>query len=316
MDNTPNQSDQSNWYIIANRTAGSGKCAKFLPKLLQFLKELSLEFEIAYTHSVGHATELAYDAAERGYRKFIVAGGDGSLHEALNGVMKFKNQKEESFMFASAPLGTANDWSRYYGICTLEQFCAALKRAKFVNQDIGMIKWADESISPTYFINVLGMGFDSFVAEALQKSGKGSMGTLSYLITLVKCLFKYQSNTFKIDSNEYTYNGFLFTLNVGITPYSGNKMMTVPHADPVNGFLAVTSILPLNPLEVIANLPKLYNGTLGKNPKVSLFLTSKISISQPEKEPPVLVEADGELVGYTPCVIECLPKMIHALDGR
>ncbi len=316
MDNTPSQPDQSLWYIIANQTAGSGKCAKYLPKLLQFLKDSKIDFQIEYTQRVGHATELAFKAAELGFRRFIVSGGDGTLHETLNGAMKFTNDEDAGFIFASAPFGTANDWSRYYGICNPEQFFTALKRAKFVKQDIGIIKWADKPTIPTYFINVLGMGFDSFVAEALQKSGKGSMGTLSYLITLVKCLFKYESYKFDIDSNEYKYTGSLFTLNVGITPYSGNKMMTVPHADPTNGTLAITSILPLNSMEVIANLPKLYNGSLGKNTKVSLFQTSEIKITQMEKELPVLVEADGELVGFTPCTIRCLPKMIYALDGR
>lgn len=191
MDNTPQQSDQSPWYIIANQTAGSGKCAKYLPKLLQFLKDSNIDFQIEYTQRAGHATELAFEATELGFSKFLIAGGDGSVHEVLNGVMKSKNKEVESFIFASAPIGTANDWSRYYGICSLKQFCSALQRAKFIKQDIGVIDWAKESILPTYFINVLGMGFDSFVAEALQTSGKGSMGTLSYLITLVKCLFKY-----------------------------------------------------------------------------------------------------------------------------
>jgi YegS/Rv2252/BmrU family lipid kinase len=316
MDNTPIQSDQSIWYIIANQTAGSGKCGKYLPGFLKFLEKSNIEFQIAYTQSAGHANELAFSAAELGFRKFIVAGGDGSLNEVLNGVMKFKYHEDLPFVFASAPLGTANDWSRYYGMSSLEQFCVALKRSKFVNQDIGVINWADESTLPTYFINVLGLGFDSFVADALQKSGKGSMGTLSYLLTLVKCLFKYQSDRFDINSAEYKYLGSLFTVNVGITPYSGNKMMTVPHADPADGLLAITSILPLKPMEVIANLPRLYNGSLGKNDKVTLFQTSEIKVSQPENAAPVLIEADGELVGRTPCTLACLPNKIFALDGR
>ncbi len=301
--------DQSTWILIANPKAGSGRCRKKIGNFESALRQAQIPFKVIYTTHSGHAETLAKEWAESGYNKFMVAGGDGTLHEVLNGLMACALTDQPAFTIASVPLGTANDWARYYQIHVPEDLIQAIIKGNFVWQDLGKIVLDNQEIKNRWFINVMGLGFDSYVAAALLRSGKSTFGKASYLWMLLKCLFSYKSPTLLLSgANIHDQNPF-FTVNLGITRFSGNGMQIVPHADPQDGLLALTRIAPLKPLEVIMQLRRLFDGSLGKHHKVKLDQIESIHISHVGKTP-VEIEADGEIVGATPATFYCIPKKI------
>ena len=76
------------WFVIVNPVSGGGKGLGDFPKISHLLRENGIEHDPAFTEHRHHATELSVEAVNRGYRKIIVVGGDGTLNEVITGLMK------------------------------------------------------------------------------------------------------------------------------------------------------------------------------------------------------------------------------------
>jgi diacylglycerol kinase (ATP) len=315
MDTQSVKADQMPWVLIANPSAGSGRCRRMMGDFETELLMAKIPYRLVWTEHPGHAMALAREWAENGHRRFMVAGGDGSLHEVLNGLMACPFPDQPIFTLASVPMGTANDWARYYGILHARDLIRVLQSERYSMQDLGKVQFPEGELPDRWFINVLGIGFDAYVADKLMTSGKAAFGKLSYLWMLFKCLLTFKSPALQLSGLNLYEKGSFFTVNLGITPYSGNKMQTVPHADPCDGQLALTRIYPMKVWEVILQLPRLYDGSLGKHKKVSLSQISELTVGH-SGEIACLIEADGEMLGSTPCTISCIPQKIRVPDGR
>jgi diacylglycerol kinase (ATP) len=310
VDHIKGLSDQT-WALLVNPSAGAGRCIQHIAAFKQQLYEAGIPFEMHLSQYSGHISELAYQLACEGVTHFMVAGGDGSVHEALNGAMRF-SQLPGRFTFASVPLGTANDWARYYGIGSRSDVIEAIVRKKIVFQDAGRIDWLDRSGGTDWFINVLGVGFDAFVAQVLEQKGKNTWGKASYLYTLLTCLKNYTSRPIRVETDRFCTEKTYFTINAGITSFSGNGMQIVPHAIADDGLLAVTSIAPMGLMEVLFNIFKLYKGKIGQHPKVTLSQEKSISLFSSDGSM-LLVEADGELLKGGSCKITCATAQIQTV---
>ena len=86
------------------------------PKISHLLRESGIEHDPVFTEHRYNATELSVEAANRGYRKFIVVGGDGTLNEVVNGLFIQKQCQPKDILLAVIAVGTGNDWVRTFGI--------------------------------------------------------------------------------------------------------------------------------------------------------------------------------------------------------
>ena len=134
--------------VIANPAAGHGKAAKAIPLIEQKLAELGLDYDLVRTNQAGNGIELAYQAARDGFQVVVAVGGDGTVNEVLNGLMKAQN---EGFVAALGVIcaGRGNDFAAGPGIPEdLEGGCLALKQDYRKTIDIGRvtggsIHWVD-----------------------------------------------------------------------------------------------------------------------------------------------------------------------------
>jgi len=158
------------------------------------IRKENISYEFAFSEKKSHAIELAENAATLCYGTIIAVGGDGTLNEVANGILKSNNASD--VILGMIPVGSGNDWCRMYGIpADHEKAIIILKSRKIFIQDVGIVKCRNGSDKiERYFVNIAGLGFDAKVVQKtnLQKD-KGKRGKLLYLMNLFTSLFSYKA---------------------------------------------------------------------------------------------------------------------------
>lgn len=303
------------WFIVVNPNAGSRRCEKDWPGILDLLLKEDMSFEYQLTEYRMHAVEITQKAILKGYRKIIVVGGDGTLNEVVNGVFSQKHVSSNEITIGMITVGTGNDWGRMFEIPhDYNKAIEVIKREKIFLQDGGMVSYQNgENGKNRYFINIAGIGFDAAVVEETNKmKDGGSGGTYAYLKSLVTSLIKYKPTRISIEIDGKKIENDVFSISIGICKYNGGGMMQLPDAVPNDGIFAITVINKIGRGDVIMSLPKLYNGKIGSHPKVSTFSGEKVLVNS---NPPIHLETDGESLGYTPLEFSIIPKSLRMIVG-
>jgi len=309
------ESSSQKWLLIVNPNAGRRKGEKDWPKISKLLKKNNIEGEVHFTRHRHHAVLIAKTGIEDGFRKIIVAGGDGTLNEVVNGIFLQTKYPTTDITLAMIPIGTGNDWGRMYGIKPdYEQAVQVIKEGKTFIQDTGRVMYKKEKLQKCrYFINIAGMGYDAIVAEKtnrMKDQGKG--GPMSYLVNLLSSLFSYSPNNIRLTVDGNTSSFRVFSLSVGICRYNGGGMMQLPKALPDDGLFDITVIDNIGKMEVISQLKNLYNGSFINHPKVKTYVGKDIRIESASR---LILEADGESLGSAPFQFEMIPKSVKIITG-
>ncbi len=304
------------WLVIVNPNAGTRKGQKDWKEIAAHLEKTNLKFDAYFTEKIGDATRISKENIEAGYRKIIVVGGDGTLNEVVNGIFSQKSVPTTDILLGIIPIGTGNDWGRMYGIPSDYKKAAEVIKAQHTTiQDAGIAKYSNGDIEITrYFINAAGMGFDAEVVRKTnidKQHGKG--GFLIYLKNLLASLIGYHAQNLVIDVDGKQRTGSIFSLSVGICKFTGGGMMQAPDALPNDGLLDITIIRNISRLEVLRNIPRLFNGTIGKNPKVELLQGKTVTVSGESK---IFLEADGETLGHSPLHFSILPLSVNIIYAK
>lgn len=305
---------KENWFLIANPSAGGFKVRKDFPHIAKLLMKNGIIFTKNFSKKRLHAFTLAEKAVKKGFTGLIAVGGDGTVNEVVNGMLKAESKKK--LKLAVIPVGTGNDWGKSVGITNnYEQAIKAIKKGITVVQDICKTQYlTDEGMRERHFINVAGSGYDAevlFKTEKMKKLGK--TGKWLYFRNIFTSLFSYRPavTSVTIDGKE-VINEKMLSLNVGIGKYNGGGMMQVPHALIDDGKLALTFIGNIGKFGIIKHSSKLKKGTIGNVPKVQLLKGKKINITSPDK---LLFEADGEALGRAPLHFEVVPGALNVVCG-
>lgn len=279
-------STSTDWFCIVNPHAGSGKTLPEWAIAEKYLAEKSVAYKTVLTNYKFHATELACEAARDGYRRFLAVGGDGSVHEVLNGILRFTGETgvpPEDFTLAVIPIGSGNDWIKSLGIPhDTRKVVELLAGNRFARQDVVRVETAPLSGAVAeedgasrdphasvvgYMANIGGVGFDSRVCErvnALKERGKRSK--LIYLGALLQTLFTTRAfRTRIVADGETVFEGEVYSVAFGNGRYSGGGMRQVPLSEIDDGLLDYM-IVPKAPLlKLLTQLPRLYNGTANES---------------------------------------------------
>ena len=155
------------WYVVVNPKAGSNKGKEDWPAIKKLLKAGSIDFDFVITKHQRHAILLVQQAVEKGFRKFISIGGDGTLNEVINGIFIKHQSLAPEIKLGVITVGTGNDWGRTHGMPEhYAEMVEIIKSEKLFSHDIGKAKYRyGEENESRYFINIAGMGFDAMVAK-------------------------------------------------------------------------------------------------------------------------------------------------------
>ncbi len=304
--------DTKRWFVVVNPVSGGGKGLEDFPRISHLLRENGIEHDPAFTEHRHHATELTVEAANRGYRKIIVVGGDGTLNEVVNGLFIQKQCEPKEILLAVIAVGTGNDWVRTFGIP--RNYTAAIRaivEGHSFLQDVGKVIYTESKVEQTrYMANVAGLGFDAYVIQIFNHLKlKGCKGKWLYLYSLVRGFFsaKPAGATIEVDG-RVIYSKLLFSLAVGICRYNGGGIQQLPRAVANDGLLDLTIIRPVHWWHVVFRARRLFNGEIYSIGHVRHAQGKTIKVLSAPSMP---LETDGELQGGTPVTISVVPQAIR-----
>ena len=302
----------AHWYAIANPTAGNGFVRKKWPVLQQRIAQALPVGAFALSEHKGHAIELAQRAVEKGYRRILAIGGDGTNHEVANGILMQQAAPSTEVTYALLPVGTGNDWIKTHGLPKdMDEALAVIRAGNTRFQDAGLIRYyKGGQPQQRYFVNVAGLAYDGYIGKKSEERRYATRNKLFYLALVVSCLFEYKLQRAIVEGNGRRIEDYFYTINLGICRYSGGGMQLVPHAVPDGGQFAVTAAGRISRLGVLLNTYRFYNGSVGSHPKVETFYAEKLSVRASDGEPPTLLEADGEFLGETPASFSIIKKAL------
>lgn len=301
------------WLVLVNPNAGTQKGKKDWHKISHILTEQGFDYHSVFTERKLHAIELVPQFIEKGYRKIIVVGGDGTMNEVVNGIFAQKTVSPTSITLGMISIGTGNDWVRTYNVpLDYQKAIEIIKQQKTLEQDVGFVKFsANGSYKTRYFANMAGFGFDGLVAKKTNADKeKGSSNPFLYLSNLISSLFSYDSTNVRINVDGREIKARVFSMSVGIGQYNGGGMLQAPDALPNDGLLDLTIIKHMGKLSIIYNIRRLYDGTIRKVKQVELLTGKKINIFS---DIPIPLETDGESLGNSPFEFSIIPKSLKVI---
>jgi YegS/Rv2252/BmrU family lipid kinase len=308
--------NKSNWIAIVNRAAGGGKTERDWPQIARLLDKHGIPYVPYFTNRRLHASIIARSQINDGYSKIIVVGGDGTMNEVINGVFAQCRVQTAEVMLGMISVGTGNDWARMFNIPSdYEGAVLTIKQQKTFIQDAGLIHYIKNGKEwKRYFINIAGMGFGARVVErANRMKDKGKSGPLLYFYNILFSLLRYHALNAEIDIDGVTIDRSIFSLNVGIGKYNGGGMIQVPHAVVDDGLYSITLIRKMGKLNIIANLKRLYNGSIAQHSRVETFMGKSVQIVGTDQ---LKVETDGESLGHGPMRLQIIPRSVRVISGE
>ena len=303
--------------IIINPKSGKKAFRAQRIYLWKLLRARHLPFAYRVTKYAGHAIELARELVEKGYDEILILGGDGTLSEAINGIMRANISAEQRALIKVGlmPRGTGNDFARYWLLD--KRFKESLRRF-FEGDghliDVGCVTyWRNGIEHHRYFINSVGFGVDPLCCKKAETL-KYYLGShhVNYLFGLIAAIIEHKAQHMILSvDGKVAVDDRLFTMNVGNGPFSGCGIKQNPDADPTDGLFHAMFVKKPTLKQIIKALPKLYNGKLTELPFIYPLCGKEIEISYHKH---ILFEADGILENIIgPCKVTCLH---HALQFK
>lgn len=321
------------WFTVVNVYAASSKAVHAWNKAEEYMKANGIVYHGNRTGKSGNATEITFDACMAGYRRFVAVGGDGTVHDVLNGIAAYidwasemgKNLKFSDFTMAVIPVGSGNDWIRSIGVPRdVEKAAALLEKAETRPQDVVKTSILDfdklpenVELAQSYMVNIGGVGIDARVAGRVNTlKQRGKRGRILYVTSLIHAIMNRSASMAKvICDDKVLYDGEYYSMAFGVGKYSGGGMRQTPAAVMDDGLLDVTVIpvLPIGRIAVAA--PKLFTDTLLEVPELVASKAKVITVVPYNLECAEPVEVDGEVIGKAPVRFEVMDSQINVVTG-
>ena len=292
--------------LFINPTAGRGRAGRRLPLIERLLTEGGVEIDVRLSTGVGDMEQQVRTAFDDGAEKIIVAGGDGSVHEATNGIMN----ADRAGAFGLIPTGTGNDFAKAAGI-PLDWETATRLLADRISSNSPPRPIDAGRMNDRYFANGAGIGFDAKVSS-IARDLSWPIGDLIYLIAVFRAMADgIITPDMEISADDFSWNGPLTLANISNGAWVGGMFHIAPMADNADGELDLVVVAPVSGPRILRMLPKLIKGQHIDETDVSLVRVRSLTISA---SAPVPSHLDGEIQPLsTSFDIEILPGALHLI---
>ncbi|PRY33583.1 diacylglycerol kinase [Pseudosporangium ferrugineum] len=291
--------------VLANPRAGRGRHRGLLPAVLDRLGAGGRPVRLLPATTAGEAEAACHRAIAEGAAALVAAGGDGTVHCALQAVAGGGTP------FGVVPAGTGNDFAAGAGVPpdplgAAEAIAAALRDGRDHPLDLARVTTAEGGVR--WFGAVLAAGFDAIVNERANRL-PWPRGPRRYDLAILLETARLRSRPYRLvlDGEDRSFEGVLAA--VGNCPSYGGGLRICPGADPADGLLDVVVAAPLGRVALARLKPRLRRGTHVTDPLVTTYRAREVRIDTPG----IIGYADGERLAPLPLVIGCEPGAVRLL---
>jgi diacylglycerol kinase (ATP) len=293
--------------LLVNPAAGRGTGARRLDDLRRWSGDVGADLHVS--RGVADLVEMSRRAAQDGVERLVVAGGDGTLHHALQGLAG------SSTALAAVPLGRGNDLAAELGVPgKLRDALAHALAVPVSTMDLGRIEGDGESgAEPVYFGIYAGGGFDSAVASYANRRSRLLHGSLVYPWAMLRTLVRFRAPRIRLERGGDCFAGrALFVTAANATRFGGG-MRIAPGASLVDGQLDLVLVQQVSKLELLWIFPRVYAGRHVGHRRVVM---ARSGCARLGFDPPLTLYADGEPVrpvGWQGVTLTTVPAALRVV---
>jgi len=184
------------------------------------------------------------------------------------------------------PAGTGNDWVRTLSIPKkVSEIVGLIRKHKTKLVDVGEVTFYNGvEQGKRFFINIAGLGYDSFILERFLSKYK-SVGPISYILSVLRGIFQYKNVPIDIRLNGQKVVDKIFLFGAAIGKFYGSGMKLAPNASPFDGMFEITIVKNVTKMQVLGLLRFLYNGKYMPHKDIETHRTATVDITSDQKGP-------------------------------
>lgn len=294
--------------FLVNPAAANGSTGRRWPELARRAAGLGLTGETVVSERPGHLAELAAEAAANGATEIVVVGGDGTVHEVVDGLGRA--DACERVVLAVIPFGTGRDFARSLRIPRrVDEALAVARDGPVRTVDLGRATYAaPNGEAVAYFANFAGAGISGAIADRANRTTKALGGRLSFIWATLAVFSRWQPTEMTIEIDGVRRQALLLEALAMNGDYTAGGMWVAPEASLEDGAFDVVLIGDFSKAEFSTTFPKIYRGTHVSHAKVEIVRARELRVDAPTPLPIVL---DGEQPGTTPVRFEVVPGALR-----
>ena len=291
------------WTIIANPVSGRGRARCIGERVADLLHERGVNVDLMMSGAPGDCERIAREVLARGARQVAACGGDGTVHEVVNGLAN------SDAVLGVVPCGRGNDLARALGL------------SKDVKDVVNtLVHGVDRAIDlgkagGRFFATVASLGFDTAVAQRMRNQRIGFLtralevgGKVSYGLTVLRTLFGYRSPFVRLRGDFGVFEGRVLLAATANAPFYGSGIKIAPDAIVDDGMLDVCIVADVSRWTVLRMFLSAYSGAHVGHSAVRVVQTRTLQI---ESDDSLWIFADGEPVCEIPAKIEVVPGALR-----
>ena len=282
-------------YIVINPVSGGGKCGEKVDAAVKLLEKAGITCHKLYSQRIGDMPRLIHQATLSGADCVTVAGGDGTMREAVEALV-YKDIP--AFLF---PFGTGNDLALALGISPDPALCVQqLLNGSVQKLDAGMV-------NDSYFLNVAGLGFDVEVLIQTERYKKRFKAKSAYMLGLLHALLRLKQTSVTIRHGDTEMRFEAMITSVGNGRFIGGGMEAHPRATPLDGYFDLCVIHDLKKRQVPGTLLRFLKGRHLDLPAAYYTRGTEFWVNAEQELP---IQLDGESIEKTPAIFKILPGAV------
>jgi diacylglycerol kinase (ATP) len=306
--------------VIVNPHSGGGKTGRTFSATQRTFEAALGTIDVAFTDRTSHAIDLAYQGAKENRELVIAVGGDGTLNEVVNGVMRAAEDGMHAPEVAIVGQGTGGDFRKTLGVeHRLDKYLEAIVSGRQRAVDIGRIRYRDDTGAEKtrYFVNILSAGMGGLVDRYVADASRALGGKAAYFGASLRALIRAQRGRLQCNvtldgkTSEKKIQTYMIAICNG--RYFGSGMHVAPMAKFDDGKFEVVSIDAPSKIAFSVNSQRIYDGSHIGRPGIEHFSCEKITmdLANEEAREVFLLDCDGEPIGGLPIDVEVVPGAIR-----
>ena len=285
--------------VVANPASGGRRYRKIVPRIQRVLNEKGIQYSFFLSQYPGYIEDLVKKAGREGFRRVIACGGDGTVHEAVNGLMG------TDIPLGIIQMGKGGDLAHNLGIDRdITKAIDIISQGHTKKTDVVKVN------KDRYYLGLGGIGFDSEVNRWVNERMGFLRCRCAYTMASLMKIPRYKYKRVRIRLDEECFDGQVLLVAFGNSKTYGGGMYITPDAEMDDGFLDICFINKMNKFKILFMFPRVFKGNHITVSGVRMVRSKTVSV---ESDMPLDFYGDGEFVCKTPFSLEVIPDALNVL---